>query len=204
LPPAGADDEGCEVGVLLWKLNVGCEGLEAVADVAAGPEVAGVDEPRLLNMLLDRAGFAPNKPPEGAGALPKGEALLAGVCAGPELFNAPNNGVCEPVEPKRLLPAGLEVLSVGGGPAGVVELPKLINGLVGAGVVDPAGAVVEAFVDELPLNMLCPAGLFKPPNNLGVDAPPVLFSLFTPGVDAPPSFFFCPNVKASPPKEEVD
>jgi hypothetical protein len=205
LPAGGADDEGCDVGVLLWKLNVGFEGLEAVIGVAVGPEVAGVDEPRPLNKLLGPAGFAPpNRPSEVAEAPVNGEALLAGVWAGSEGLDTPNSGVCEPVGPKRLLPVGFEVLSVGGGPAGVVELPKLMKGLLGAGVVDPAGADVEALVDELPLNMFCPAGLFRPPNMLGVDVPPVLFSLLAAGLDAPPSSFFCPNVKAPPPKEGVD
>jgi hypothetical protein len=205
LPAGGADDEGCDVGVLLWKLNVGFEGLEAVVGRAVGPEVAGVDEPKPLNKLLDPAGFAPpNRPPEVAEAPANGEAPLAGVWAGSEGLDAPNSGVCEPVEPKRLLPAGFEVLSVGGGPAGVVELPKLKKGLLGAGVVDPAGADVEAFVDELPLNILCPAGLFKPPKRLGVDVPPVLFSLPAAAVDAPLSSFFCPKVKAPSPKDGVD
>lgn len=195
LPAGGADDEGCDVGVLLWKLNVGLATLEAVVGVAAGPEVAGVDEPRLLNKLLDPPGFAPNKP-EVAEAPAKGEALLAGVCAGSEGLDAPNIGVCEPVAPKRLPPAGFEVLSVGGGPAGVVELPKLVKGLLGAGVVDPAGADVAAL--ELVPNIFCPAGLFRAPNKLGVGAPPVLFSLLAPGVDAPPSSFFCPKLKPAP------
>jgi hypothetical protein len=205
LPAGGADDEGCDVGVLLWKLNVGFEGLEAVIGVAAGPEVAGVDEPRPLNKLLDPTGFAPpNRPSEVTEAPTNGEALLAGVWAGSEGLDAPNSGVCEPEGPKRLLPVGFEVLSVGGGPAGVVELPKLMKGLLGAGVVDPAGADVEALVDELPLNMFGPAGLFRPPNMLGVDVPPVLLSLLAAGVDAPPSSFFCPKAKAPPPKEGVD
>ena len=161
--------------MLLWKLNVGFEGVEAVVLVAAGPEVAGVDEPKFPNMFPVPAGFVPNMPPEVAEA-----------------------------PPNRLL-AGLEVLSVGGGPAGVVEVPKFRNGLLGAGVVDPAGAVVEAFVDEFPPKIFCPAaGLLKPPNMLGVVAPPVLFSLLAPGVDAPPSSFFCPKVKVPPPKEGVD
>lgn len=203
LPAGGAAVEGCDVGVLLWKLNVGFEGLEVDVGIAAGPEVGGVDEPRPLNKLLDPAGFEPpNRPPEGAAAPANGEALLAGVAAGSEGLDVPNSGVWAPVEPKRLPPAGLEVLSVGGGPAGVVELPKLRNGLFGAGVVDPAGADVDAFVDEPPPNKFSPAGLFKPPNKLGVEVPPVLFSLF--GVDAPPSSFFCPKVKAPPPKEGVD
>ena len=199
-PAGGADDEGCDVGVLLWKLNVGLEALEAVVGVAAGPEVAGVDEPRLLNKLLDPPGFAPNRP-DVAEAPAKGEALLAGVCVGSEGFDAPNNGVCEPVVPKRLPPAGFELLSVGGGPAGVVELPKLGKVLLRAGVVDPAGADVEALV--LPPNIFCPAGWFRLPNKLGVDAPPVLLSLLAPGVDAPPSSFFCPKLKPAP-NEGVD
>jgi hypothetical protein len=203
LPAGGADDVGCDVGVLLWKLNVGCGGLDAVAGVAAPPEVAGV-EPMLLNRLLDPVGFGPNRLPESAEELANGEAVLAGVCAGSEGLDAPNSGVCEPVEPKRLPPAGFEVLSEGGGPAGVVEVPKLENGLLGAGVVEPAGAEVEAVVDELaPPKIFCPAGLFRFPNKLGVAVPPVLLSLFAPGVDAPPSSFFCPNVKAAP-KEGVD
>lgn len=199
LPAGGADDEGCDVGVLLWKLNVGLEALEAVVGVAAGPEVAGVFEPRLLNKLLDPPGFAPNRP-DVTEAPAKGEALLAGVCVGSEGFDAPNNGVCEPVVPKRLPPAGFEVLSVGGGPAGVVELPKLGKGLLGAGVVDPAGADVEPL--EVEPNKFCPAGLFRPPNTLWI-APPVLFSLLAPGVDAPPSSFFCPKLKFAP-NEGVD
>jgi hypothetical protein len=72
----------------------------------------------------------------------------------------------------------------------VVEFPKLKKGLLGAGVVDPAGAEVEALFDELPPKKFCPAGLFRLPNKVGVDAPPALFSLFAAGVDAPlPSFF---------------
>lgn len=201
LPAGGADVEGCDVGVLLWKLKVGLEGLEAVVGVVAGPEVAGVDEPKLLKRLLDPGGFAPNRP-EVAEAPAKGEALLAGVCAGSEGLDVPNSGVCEPVEPKRLLPAGFAVLSVGGGPAGVVELPKLINGLLGAGVVEPTGAEVEALVDEVAPNKFCPADVFRPPNKLGVEVPPV-FALFAPGVEAPPSSF-CPNVKPPLPKEGVD
>lgn len=200
MPAGGADDEGCDVGVLLWKLNVGLEALEAVVGATAGTEVAGVDEPRLLNKLLDPPGFAPNRP-EVAEAPAKGEALLAGVCAGSEGLDAPNIGVCEPAEPKRLLPAGFEGLSIGGGPAGVVELPKLTKGLLGAGVVDPAGADVEAL--ELAPNIDCPAGLFRPPNKLGVDAPPVLFSLLVPGLDTPPSSLFSPKLKV-PPTEGVD
>jgi len=70
----------------------------------------------------------------------------------------------------------------------VVEVPKLREGLLGAGVVDPAGADVKALFDEFPPNKPCPAGL--PPNKLGVDAPPVLFSWFAAGVVAPLSSFF--------------
>lgn len=157
LPAAGADDAGCDVGVLLGKLNVGWEGLEVVAGVAATPEVAEVDEPMLLNMLFEPAGFAPNRLPEGAEELAKGDAVLAGVCVASEGLDPPNSGVCEAAAPKRLLPAGFEVLSEGGGPAGVVE--KLGNaGLLGAGVVEPAGADVEALEDEFAPNGLCPAG----------------------------------------------
>jgi hypothetical protein len=94
LPAAGADDDGCDVGVLLWKLKFGLEVLEAVVGVAAGPEVAGIDELRLLNKLLDPAGFALKSPPEGAEVLGNSEALLAGVCAESEGFDAPNIGVC--------------------------------------------------------------------------------------------------------------
>lgn len=199
---------GCDAGVLLWKLNVGLAGVEAVVVGAAGAEVVGAVEPRFPNMLPDPGGFVPNMPPEGAEEAVNGDALVAGVCAGSEGLEVPNT---EP-PPKRLLPAGLEALSVGGGPAGVVEFPKFKNGLLGAGVVDPAGAVVETFVDEL--NILCPpAALFRPPNMLGVVVPPVPLSLFAPGVDAPASSFFCPNVNApvlkgvdcpAPPKIELD
>ncbi len=170
------------------------EALEAVVGVAAGPEV-GVDEPRLPNKLLGPPGFAPNRP-EVAEAPATGEALLAGVCVDSEGLNAPNIWVWEFVVPKRLPPAGFEVVSAGGGPAGVVELPKFVKGLLGAGVVDPAGADVEAL--EVEPNKFCPAGLFRPPNKLGVDAPPVLFSLLAPGVDAPPSSFCCPKLKPAP------
>jgi hypothetical protein len=86
LPAIGADEEGCDVGVLFWILNVGLDGLEAVVGVAAGPEVAGVDEFRLLNKLLDSAGFVPKSPPEGA--------EVAGVWAEAGGFDAPNIGVC--------------------------------------------------------------------------------------------------------------
>jgi hypothetical protein len=71
-----------------------------------------------------------------------------------------------------------------------VEVPKLKKGLLGAGVVDPAGADVEALFDELPPNIFCPVELFRLPNKPGLDAPPVLFSLFAAGADPPLSSFF--------------
>ena len=95
-----------------------------------------------------------------------------------------------------LLVAGFEgwLFSVGGGPAGVVDAPKL-KVLVGAGVVDPVGAEVEAlFVEGVP-KTLDVAGVLELLKRLPVGAGACLFSLFA-GVDAPlSSFFCCPKLK---------
>jgi hypothetical protein len=93
LPAAGADDVGCEVGVLLWKWNDGCEAVAAGVDVAAVPELVGVVEFKPLNRLLDPVDCKPKSPPEGAGVLENSVEVLAGVCAESEAFGAPNNGV---------------------------------------------------------------------------------------------------------------
>jgi hypothetical protein len=111
LPAVGADDEGCEgcdTGVLVWKLNDGAEALAAVVGVVVAPELAGVDEFRLPNKLLDPPGFMPKSPLEVVEVPGNNVELLAGVCAEPEAFGAPNNGVCWPAVPKRLLPAGFD------------------------------------------------------------------------------------------------
>jgi hypothetical protein len=99
---------------------------------------------------------------------------------------------------------GAWLFSIGGGPAGVVEGPKL-KVLVGAGVVDPAGAEVEALFAEGDPKTLGVAGVFRLPNIPPLGAGAGLFSLFA-GVDAPlSSFFCCPKLKPLPdPKGVLD
>jgi hypothetical protein len=72
----------------------------------------------------------------------------------------------------------------------------LNENLLGAGVVDPAGAAVEVFcVDP---NGLPPDVLFRLNNELACVGA-ALFALLV-GVDAPASSFFVPKLKPHPPK----
>jgi hypothetical protein len=89
----------------------------------------------------------PNSPPDGVPDAEEGAACFA----------VPNIPPADPWPPNKLLVVcGAELLPVGGGPAGVVEFPKL-NCLDGAGVERPAGA--EVVVASPPPN--------KPPDAAG-------------------------------------
>jgi hypothetical protein len=135
------------VGVLVGfpKLNVGLGVSEdVVADGVFEPELAGVEEFRLANKPLPVLGFELKRL---APAFPGPEKmeLVAGVCAESAGFEVPDMPAkfCCPAVPNKFA-GGFEVwlLSVGGGPAGVVEVP--LKNLFGAGVESPAGADVEA------------------------------------------------------------
>lgn len=170
-------------GVLGWKLKVG---LGAPAVVVAGgmlvPELVDV-EPRLVNSPPPLVGFAPNSPPL-AGAEVEGVELggaglnsplvgvdVEGVELGAAVLNSPPLAGVEvggfvpksppeagAVDPNRVLPAGFVVgLFAGGGPAGVVEFPKLNGGF--AGVLVPAALFPAVFP-----NILGGAVLFRLPN----------------------------------------
>ena len=137
------------VGVLvrLPKLNVGLGASEdGVADGAFEPELAGVEEFRLANNPLPVTGFELKRLAPAFPAPEKME-LVAGVCAESAGFEVPDMPAkfCCPVTPNKFVGAfGAWLLSVGGGPAGVVEVsPK---NLFGAGVDNPAGAAVEALL----------------------------------------------------------
>jgi hypothetical protein len=180
------------VGVLvkLPKLNVGLGASEdVVADGVFEPEVAGVEELRLANKPLALPGFelkrlAPVLP------APEKRELVAGVCAASAAFDVPDRPAkfCCPAAPNKFV-GGFEawLLSVGGGPAGVVEVPP--KNLLGAGVDSPAGPDVEALLVEA-LTFVWGCLLKLLPNNppLGV-AVGALFSLLPVGVEAPLSFF---------------
>jgi hypothetical protein len=126
--------------VLVGNPNDGVAVSEVGAADAAAPatEVVGADVGVLPNALLPAVGFVPN-----SGALevavPENNELVLGSVDSP-FFGVPNKLVVEVLEAWPL--------SVGGGPAGVVEK---LNVFVGAGVVDPAGADVEAaFAEDVP------------------------------------------------------
>lgn len=171
---AAGEGVGTEVaaGVLReGKEKVGfCSDVEA--DVAKGVVVVGAagftvgcpGAPKLNGLALGSgalkalsAGFPKLNPPPGEG--PGFAASSAGF--DPNMF--------EPDPP--VLAPNAEV--VGGGPAGVVEVPKLNPGLVvGAGVVEPNSGAAEVvaglFVEDL-------SGVPKPPNDsLGASLPPGL------------------------------
>jgi hypothetical protein len=157
-PPVGAADaavvEGAacelevpEAGVVAGKLNAGLAVVAAgVVDAAgAGAELAGVDAAVAPKRLPVAGGFAPNREPEGVEVPENIDPDFGAVeSAG---FGVPNNPLAAGF--------GAWLLSVGGGPAGVVEK---LNVFVGAGVVEPGGAPEEA--DEPKLSGWTPAGLF--------------------------------------------
>jgi hypothetical protein len=179
-------------GVLakLPKLNVGLGTSEdVVADGVFEPEVAGVEEFTLANKPLPLPGFelkrlAPVLP------APEKRELVPGVCAPSAAFDVPDRPakLCCPAAPNKFV-GGFEawLLSVGGGPAGVVEVPP--KNLLGAGVDSPAGPDVEALLVEA-VTFVWGCLLKLLPNNppLGVAAG-ALFSLLPVGVEAPLSFF---------------
>jgi hypothetical protein len=158
-------------GVPLPKLNNGF-----VASVAGAAEaaVAAAELPWVaagvtLKILPAAAGFVPKRDVVGV-AVPENREPAFGAVESP-VPGVPNKPPVEAFE--------AWLLSVGGGPAGVVEK---LNVFVGAGVVDPDAAPVEPGVPKL--TPCIPAGLFS-----------VL-------VDAPPSSLFCPNTPLL--KEGVD
>lgn len=173
--PAGVEPNKLVPVVVFVGAGVGCGVLEELA----GPKLKAALGALKLKagtadvLLSDVAGFwelGPAKrldPPAGAavvGALKGVEAPLgalppksppACVVAGLGIESAgfwPNRPPAEGwADPKRPIPAGFPpaLLSEGGGPAGVVEFPKLNKppGFVVAGVVDPTGAEVEGVIE---------------------------------------------------------
>jgi hypothetical protein len=107
---------------------------------AIAPANNELDVCEVAGLSVDSAGFgAPKRPPEGAGA--------------------PPNRLAAPFEAASF--------SVGGGPAGVVELPKLnVAVFVGAGVDVPSAAGV---LEGAPNNDVV-AGLEAPPNKPPAEA----------------------------------
>jgi hypothetical protein len=100
------------------------------------PPAAGV-----VLFASDAAGFAPKKFPPAAGVDPGAAAPNAGFVAPPPKSPEPPP---PPPPPNRPAPGAVAAsVLAGGGPAGVVEPPKLNVGLV-AGVVEPAGVVDAA------------------------------------------------------------
>lgn len=175
--------------VVEGKLNIGLGASAPEVPVVAGVVlvVLGFVAPPNNPEVLDVEVF-PNKPPVAAGFCPDS--------AGFVFPNSPPGWV--PVEPNRP-PAGFGAsLSVGGGPAGVV-VPKL-NVFEGAGVVEPAGAEVEAALFFTPPNRpeppVCPK---RPPAVAGVLP---LFSVVVAGVEAPPSVF-APKLNPDDPVADV-
>lgn len=158
-PPAGAADaavvEGAacelgvpEAGVVVGKLTAGLAVVAAgVVDAAgAAAELAGVDVAAAPKRLPLAGGFAPKRGPDGVEVPENSEPDFGAVeSAG---FGAPNNPPAAGF--------GAWLLSVGGGPAGVVEK---LNVFVGAGVVEPGGAPEEADVPKL--SPCVGAGLFS-------------------------------------------
>lgn len=194
------------VGATDGKLNVGFGApADAVVEDPLAPELAGVDEFRPpIKPAPPVVGSDPKRfsllvvlpPPENS------EGVAVGVCAVSAGLATPNSPPEDwlVVPPNKLLAGALDVASVGGGPAGVVEFIKL--NFAGAGVVDPAGAVVMGLLVEPPPNKFPPACLFKLLLNIadvaGVDV--VFWPLA--GVDILSSFF-CPKLKP-PPNGELD
>jgi len=130
------------------------------------PEFAGVTvfTPLLKRLLVEGLAPVPNRP------LPAVGVLL------------------------NTLPVADLAVAFGGGPAGVVEPrePKL-KVFVGAGVVEPAGALVAAVFGESPPPKLLAAGVFRPPN-----IPPPAFAVAPPvlkseGAEVPGVACFVPN-----------
>jgi hypothetical protein len=161
------------------KLNGVLVGSEAAAvDVPVEPAAAEAGVP--ANKFPAFKGFAPNLGVLEPVELEKNEPGFG--CSAP--FGVPNIPLAGWLElPKRLLVGALVdcPLSVGGGPAGVVE-PKL-KGLVGAGVVEPGwGVVVTVGFD--PNKLVEPDGVLRLVKSETPGTDEVgLFSLFA---DAPP------------------
>lgn len=173
---AGAADEGFGAEVAAGVLREGkekagfCSDVEV--DVAEGVVVVGA-----AGLLAGCAG-APKLNGLALGA----DAVEACSCGFPKLNPPPEEGPgfnpsSAGFDPNKFVPDA-PVLApnadvVGGGPAGVVDDPKLKPGLVvGAGVVEPNSGVAEVvagvFVEDL-------SGVPKPPNDsLGASLPPVL------------------------------
>lgn len=107
--------------------------------------------------------------------LPPNSDVAAGLGASAG-FAAPNNPapLVEAPPPKRLVALFWDAsLSAGGGPAGVVELPKLSRPVFAAGVVDPAGGAVVFALDPPPKRFVV-VGFAPAPKSPDppVDAPP--------------------------------
>lgn len=167
LPIAVVD--GAALVAVLPKLKADFwAGADVVVDGALASEVVGFAPPNMLPLAVESAGLALPKALEFPVELPlpPNKLLAAGAVFAPSAGFAPKSPpdwFCVP--PNRLEPA-LVALSDGGGPAGVVELPKLkVAGFAGVVVVPPA----------LP-NKLAPVGLVALPNKdwgsvVGVDDP---------------------------------
>lgn len=140
----------------------------AVEAVVTAAELAGVEEGVPPKRLPVTEGLGPNKFVLGV-VVPENNEPLFGP-AESAVFGVPNK------PPAGVFEAWL--LSVGGGPAGVVEK---LNVFVGAGVVDP-DATVEVGVPKL--------------------RPCIPEGLISELIDALPSSFFCPNNPL--PKELLD
>jgi hypothetical protein len=173
------DGAACEPGVLAagvvpGKLNGDLAG--SVAGAAA--ELVGADVGVPPKILPAAAGFGANS--DGLGVdVPEN--------------NEPVFGAVEAPVPNKP-PAGLAAwpLSAGGGPAGVVE--KLNDGFDVAGVVDPAGADVAAFVEAVPKLR---------PGLVGFERFAIENGLFSVFAGAPAASGFCPKLSALP-KEGLD
>lgn len=184
LGAAAAVEAGCELeDVPEGKLKVGFGAVAVVLDTGPASELAGLLRPE--NKLAAPPELPPNNPP---GWVLGG--LLAASCGLTPPNRPPDDGCADA---NRLGPGALG--SAGGGPAGVVEFPKLnALGFVAAGVVDPAGAALDAGA-----NRDWPAGALLPPKRPDGAEEFSLFGvpkLLVVGVEVPcPSSFFCPKLK---------